>query len=234
MKMKPHLITAVSPRERILLMPQINLTPRQLQLLRAAAKFQDSNCYSPTIGDMAAQLGVSRSTAFEHIGELRKKGMLSAIKGRARSLALTSAAQELLENSKAQPDNYQADEGDVIPLAGRVAAGYPIEAVSQEEKFSFSSCFSNNHRDLFSLEVAGDSMVDDGIFNGDYVICKKQSAAANGQIVVARVNEDEATLKRFYKEKSRVRLQPANDSFEPIYSNNCCIEAVVVGVVRKL
>ena len=149
-------------------------------------------------------------------------------------MVLTSEAQGLLDNSNHRDRRGDCSDQSSIPLAGRVAAGYPIEAVAQDREFSFGSCFSNNGGELFSLEVTGESMIEDGIFDGDYVICKKQPSASNGQIVVARVDEDEATLKRFYKEKDSVRLQPANDAFDPIYSDKCSIEAVVVGVVRKL
>jgi repressor LexA len=98
---------------------------------------------------------------------------------------------------------------------------------------SISSHFGNCDS-LFALEVAGDSMVDDDIRNGDYVICRSAAVADDGQLVIAVIDKKEATLKRFYREKSRIRLQPANDDYEPIYSDNCRIEAVVVGLIRKL
>lgn len=119
-----------------------------------------------------------------------------------------------------------------MPLLGTVAAGEPIEAIENRESLSLSSYFAYGDR-TFALEVKGDSMIDDGICDGDVVICRRSEVADNGQIVVAIVDDQNATLKRFYKEKSRARLQPANDDYAPIYSDNCRIEGVVVGLVRK-
>jgi len=120
-----------------------------------------------------------------------------------------------------------------IPLAGKVAAGLPVEAIENKECLSLESCFGNTGN-IFALEVKGDSMIGEDIHEGDYVICKKTATASNGQLVVAIVDNEEATLKRFYKENNTVRLQPANDTYEPIYSDNCRIEGVVIGLVRRL
>jgi len=114
-----------------------------------------------------------------------------------------------------------------------VAAGMPVEAIENAESLSLSSCFGTGD-DIFALEVKGDSMIGEDIQEGDYVICRRRSAAQDGQLVVAIVDEENATLKRFYKENTRARLQPANDNYEPIYSDNCRIEAVVIGLVRRL
>ena len=211
------------------------LTPRQVQLLNAIAGFRSSRGYLPTIGELAESLGVSRTTAFEHIEQLRKKELVLNQPGRARSLNLTSKARRRL---KQIPDNEHRvssiehrDEG--IPLVGRVAAGLPVEAVENKDYLSIESCFGNTG-DIFALEVRGDSMVGENIREGDYVICKRTASASNGQLVVAIVDNEDATLKRFYKENNLVRLQPANDAYEPIYSNNCQIQGVVIGLVRKL
>jgi len=209
------------------------LTPRQLQMLKAIRTFQASRCYSPTIGELALQFGISRSTAFEHITELRQKGLLSGSPGRARSLTLTSKSQNLLSNLTDHSSDSYRQSPTGIPLAGRVAAGSPIEPIEDTDFLSLSSCFGNSDC-LFALEVKGDSMIDDGICNSDFVICRRSAVAENGQLVIAIVDNEEATLKRFYKESNCVRLQPANDGFDPIYSDNCRIEAVVVGLVRKL
>ena len=209
------------------------LTPRQLQLLKAIRVFQAGRCYSPTIAELASELTISRSTTFEHIAELRKKDLLSASPATARSLKLTSKAQELLNRLNNDISNSCSRSPAGIPLAGKVAAGAPIEAIENIESLSLNSCFGNSD-DIFALEVKGDSMTGDGIVDGDFVICRKCSTADNGQLVVAIVDDENATLKRFYKEKSAVRLQPANDNYDPIYSDNCRIEAVVVGLVRKL
>jgi repressor LexA len=119
-----------------------------------------------------------------------------------------------------------------IPLAGSVAAGVPVEAVENVELLSFSSAFGSGD-DIFALEVTGDSMIGRDIREGDYVICRRSRTAENGQFVIAIVDDENATLKRFYKEKGRARLQPANDDYQPIYTNNCRIEAVVIGLLRK-
>jgi len=209
------------------------VTPRQLQLLKAVAGFRASQCYSATIGELASELGVSRSTAFEHIAELRKKGMLSACRGRARSLNLTSKAQELLRQIAKCGSKSFSEPPSGIRLVGRVAAGLPIEAIEDKDYLSLSSHFGGGD-DIFALEVMGESMLGDDIRDGDYVICRRASSADNGQLVVAIVDNEDATLKKLYRENGRVRLQPANDDYDPIYSDNCRIEAVVVGLVRKL
>ena len=209
------------------------LTPRQLQLLRAIAHSQASRCYSPTIAELARELRISRSTVFEHIGELRKKDLLCACPGKARSLKLTSAAQELLSRVEPQRSPDQAAGHTSIPLLGVVAAGLPIEAVENAEPLSLESYFAIDDN-TYALEVRGDSMIDADIRNGDYVVCRRRCAAEDGQLVVAIVDNENATLKRFYREDARIRLEPANDDYDPIYSTNCRIEAVVVGLVRKL
>ncbi len=210
-----------------------HLTPRQLQLLKAIRIFQAGRCYSPTIAELASQLEISRSTTFEHIEELRKKDLLSPSPATARSLNLTSKALKLLDRLDNETTNPRSRTKMDIPLAGKVAAGVPIEAVENIDSLSLNSCFGNSD-DIFALEVKGDSMTGDGITDGDFVICRKCSSADNGQLVIAIVDNENATLKRFYKEKSAVRLQPSNDNYDPIYSDNCRIEAVVVGLLRKL
>ena len=212
---------------------KIQLTPRQLQLLTMVAQFQENRCYSPTLAEMASELHISRSTVYEHIGELRRKGLLSDSPNKARSLKVSSQAQRLLSNLGDEDYQTEPHEAAAIPLAGTVAAGLPIEAVENTESLSLTSCFGSRD-DMFALEVRGDSMIGDDIHEGDYVICRRQSTAQDGQLVVAILDEDNATLKRFYKERTRARLQPANDDYDPIYSYNCRIEALVVGLVRKL
>ena len=210
----------------------IQLTPRQHQLLTMVAQFQENRCYSPTLGEMASELNISRSTVFEHITELRKKDLLCASPNRARSLTLTWRARELLSSFDDPSLSLDPNKSTGIPLAGTVAAGVPLEAVEDIESLSLNSCFGSGD-DIFALQVCGESMINEDIHEGDYVICRRSRVAENGQLVVAIVDNDNATLKRFYKEKTRVRLQPANDNFQPIYSDNCRIEAVVVGLVRK-
>jgi repressor LexA len=124
------------------------------------------------------------------------------------------------------------DELDGIPLLGRVAAGAPIEAIENIEHISLQSEFGSE--DTFALKVQGDSMTGDGIFDGDYVVCKRSQTAQNGKIVAAIVDNENATVKRFYKETDRIRLEPSNPNYPPIYTQNCQIAGIVVGLMRKI
>jgi len=205
------------------------ITPRQLEVLRHIAHFENSRCYSATIAEAANAAGISRTTAFEHIVSLQQKGLLTKTTGRARSLKLTSLASRLLE----QNPSSTSQPSDGIPLAGRIAAGTPIEAVENVDELSLRSVFGNGDC-IFALQVAGDSMIDEGIDTGDYVICRKTAAADDGQIVVAAVDDDSATLKRFYRENGLVRLQASNSAYPPIYTANCRIRAVVIGLVKRI
>jgi len=208
------------------------LTPKQLQVLRHIADFQGNRCYSPTIADLASALNLSRSTVFEHLGELQRKSLLTTSPGRARSLKLTSRGRRLLESAQAEEPQACDFAGEGVPLLGRVAAGTPVEAIENRDHLSLQSCFGSGD-EIFALRVSGDSMIEEDIQPGDYVICRRANQARNGQIVVALIDEGEATLKRFYREPGRARLQPANSRYKPIYSDNCRIEAVVVGLLRK-
>jgi repressor LexA len=127
-----------------------------------------------------------------------------------------------------------APENRGLPLAGRIAAGMLHEAIEQNERVDFGQMFSSD--DMFVLEVSGDSMIEDQITDGDYVVCRKQDTAEKGQIVVALTDENEATLKRWYPEPSRnrIRLEPANSTMEPIYVQNARVLGVVTGVVRQV
>jgi repressor LexA len=213
--------------------PAIQLTPRQLQLLQMVARFQENRCYSPTLAEMASELNISRSTIFEHLTELRRKGLLSGYQNKARSLKVSSQGQELLSELSGQSSPTHSTEVKGIPLAGSVAAGVPVEAVENVELLSLSSAFGSGD-DIFALEVTGNSMIDEDIRQGDYVICRRSRIAEDGQLVIAIVDDQNATLKRFYKERNRARLQPANDDYQPIYTDNCRIEAIVIGLLRRL
>ena len=208
---------------------QMSLTPRQLQVLKLIESCRKSRCYSITIQELAASLGTSRTTAFEHIAGLREKGLLSAQSGKARSLSLTRKAQRLLKQTSLE--DCQSAGAGCIPLLGRIAAGTPIEAIENTEYISLQSEFGTE--DTFALKVQGDSMTGDGIFDGDYVVCKKTVTAPNGKIVAAIVDNENATVKRFYKESDTIRLEPANPDYKTIYTKNCTITGVVVGVLRK-
>lgn len=148
-------------------------------------------------------------------------------------MLLTSKAQKLLDVLADRNLPSTSEPNTNVPIIGRVAAGLPIEAVENKQYLTLDSCFGNVG-DIFALEVKGNSMTGDGIHSGDYVICRRSAVADDGQLIVALVDDENATLKRFYKEKDCIRLQPSNDDYQPIYSDNCRIEAVVIGLVRKL
>ena len=213
--------------------PIDGLTPRQIEVLRLIACFCDRQRYSPTMAELGAELSLSRSTVFEHLGELQRKGLLSTSPGKARSLKVTSRGRGLLEHIEGDAVEAEDRPQGGVPLLGQIAAGLPREAVENTESISLESCFGLGG-DLFALEVSGDSMIEENIEPGDYVICRRSNVADNGELVVALVDDGEAPLKRFYKETHRIRLQPANVNYDPIYTNNCHIEGVVVGLVRQL
>lgn len=208
------------------------LTPKQLQVLRHIAAFHGSQRYSPTIAELASALHLSRSTVFEHLAELQRKSLLSTCPGRARSLRLTPQGRRLLKNARTDTAADRDESRPGLPLLGQVAAGRPVEAVQNQETLSLGSCFGTGD-DLFALQVRGDSMIEEDIRPGDYVLCRRTERAENGQLVVALVQGGQATLKRFYRERDRARLEPANSNYEPIYSDDCRINAVVVGLLRK-
>ena len=196
-------------------------TPRQLEIVTLVRDTRRSLGYSPTLQEIADELGVSKITVFEHVEALIKKGMLTRRSNKARSLEVTSSVK--------LPD----ERATLIPMVGRIAAGLPIEAIEDTEVIDFEEVFQSRHS-VGILEVSGDSMIDDHISDGDWVVFEKRSNARNGDTVVALIDGEEATLKRFYKEKTRIRLQPANAKFKPIYARNVEIQGVVTAVIRRL
>lgn len=210
----------------------VELTPRQMQILRTIKNFADKYCYLPTIAELAKRLNISRSTAFEHIAELRRKDLLCDSPLKARSLKPTPRAQKLLKQSAEHSRQTEFGQTKGIPLLGKIAAGKPVNAFENKDFLSLPDCFGSND-DIFALEVSGDSMLEEGICDGNYIICKKTRTAQNGQIVVALTENENTTLKKFYREKTRVRLQPANKDYEPIYTDDCQIQAVAVGLLKK-
>ncbi len=216
------------------------ISPKQLQVLKEAAR-QVSGCYSATIGELAQALNISRPTAFEHIAALRRKKLLTQSEGKARSLRLTPAGEKLLNRflrgeQNLAPDSFPeiADTCDMpgLTLRGRVCAGCGIEAIEEQTSFSLGEVFGARG-ELFVLQVTGRSMINAGIEDGDFVMCRSSHLADNGQLVIALIDESQATLKRFYRDAKAVRLQPENDAFEPIISTDCTIQAVVIGLIRK-
>jgi repressor LexA len=175
--------------------------------------------YGPTVREIGEAFGIrSPNGVVCHLKALEKKGLITREANRSRAIELAS-----------EPLNRHG-----LPLAGRIAAGVLHEAVEQNETIDFGEMFDSGDRDLFALEVSGDSMIEDHISDGDYVVIKKQDTARKGQIVVALTDENEATLKRWFPEKNRIRLEPANSSMKPIFVRNARVLGVVVGVVRKV
>ncbi len=198
------------------------LTPRQLELLRFVRDFQDRNGYSPTMQELADRFAITKVTVFEHLDTLESKGWLSRDRYKARSLRIDP------EVTLPEPSG----EALGLPLAGRIAAGRPIEAVADDERLDLGTMFPSRHN-TFVLKVAGDSMIDEHIADGDFVIVQQRAEPRDGQTVVALLGNNEATLKKFYREGGRVRLQPANPAYPPIYVDDVNVQGVVVGVVRK-
>jgi repressor LexA len=178
--------------------------------------------------ELADELGVSKVTVFEHVEALIKKGALERDANKARSLRVSDQIT--------LPDEQRSTR---LPLVGTIAAGQPIEAVEDREHLDLEALFQPTGRteqETFVLRVRGDSMIDAHIEEGDYVICQQTTRPRNGQTVVALLPSGEATLKKFYKERSGTyRLQPENPEYEPIYVQpaDLQIQGVVIGVVRS-
>ncbi|MBK8270661.1 MAG: transcriptional repressor LexA [Planctomycetes bacterium] len=207
------------PRQKRVTRPA---TPRQTEILTYVRDYTHKNGYSPTYDEIAAQFEISKVTVFEHLTILEERGLLSREKHKARSLHLSSHLE--------LPD----ERPSCVRLLGRIAAGAPIEAVQNREVLDLEEIFTSPHG-VYALEVKGDSMIDDHIEDGDYVVIENRKTAHNGEMVVARLpDDDEVTLKRFYREKGRVRLQPANSKYQPIYVDNLDLQGVVIGVVRRV
>ena len=204
-----------------------NLTPKQMKILTMIRESRLSRGYSPTMQELGDALGISKVTVFEHVGALIKKGALIRDANKARSLELS-------------PDLELPDEtrNTKLPLVGTIAAGSPIEAVETREHLDLEEIFSppgSRNTNKFVLKVRGDSMIDDHIADGDFVICEQRNAARNGDIVVALIDNDEATLKRYRPQRDgTIHLEPANAAYEPIIvnKNQLQIQGVCIGVVR--
>ncbi len=195
------------------------LTPRQVEILTRIRDCQQARGYSPTMQELADGMKISKVTVFEHVETLVGKGLLRRLPHKARSLELTARVDLPDENPLA------------FPIAGSIAAGVPIEAVGDNDVLELDSLFESRYG-TFVLRVRGDSMIEDQICDGDFVICESRTTPHNGEIVVALLDEGDATLKRYYKEKTRIRLQPANAAYEPIYAKEVTVQGVVLGVLR--
>ncbi len=197
-----------------------SLTPKQLRVLTFIRDFTHAHGYAPTMQELADEFGVSKVTVFEHIAALQRKGFLERSRHKARSLQLS--------DNIAFPD----ERPTCLPLAGTIAAGAPIEAIEDREVLDLEEVFASSH-ERFVLRVRGDSMIEDNICDGDFVVIERRDTARDGETVVALLDDGEATLKRLYRHKNGIRLQPANPAYEPLIVQDVKIQGVVVGVVRR-
>ena len=192
------------------------LTKRQHEMLTFIEGYIREHDYAPSFREIAEHFGfTSIATVAEHVEALRRKGHLTKDPLEARSIQLTEVSETALATA---------------PLLGAIAAGSPIEAI--ETQMTIDIPHSMAGPNVFALRVRGDSMIDDGILDGDYVIVEQTINPRNGDIVVALLDKG-ATLKRFYKEKNRIRLQPANHNYAPMFTTDATIQGKVRGVIRQ-
>lgn len=201
------------------------LTKRQEEILTFIKEYIVSNGYPPTVREIGASLGVSSpATIHAHLTNLADKGFIKKEETKNRAIEL------LVENEFAPKSENVVD----VPLLGKITAGSPIEAIEQpDEYFSLPTYLLPNNKEVFTLKVSGNSMINAGIFDDDIVIVERKNTARNGEIVVAMTDENEVTLKTFYKEKDYFRLQPENDTMDPIILDNVTILGKAIGLYRK-
>lgn len=198
------------------------LTPRQREVYNFISRFSETHGYAPTIAEIRAHLGLSSpATVHQLLSALEREGLIRRIPNVSRGL-------ELVKQETSEP----ACE---IPLLGVVAAGHPIEAILSHEVVTIPPDLMGRGR-TYALKVRGDSMIDEHIRDGDYLIVESRQMAENGQTVVALIDGNDATVKRFYREASHIRLEPANPAYQSIIvkpAERVSIQGVVIGVIRK-
>lgn len=207
-------------------MTKAALTKKQRKTLDFISTFIEQHGYSPSYREIANGLKLSSvATIAQHIDTLVAKGLLVKGNNSARSLMPVEELQEEMRKPMVG-----------LPIMGLIAAGSPIETLAGHTETLEVPPFMVGNKNSYVLQVKGQSMIDDGIHDGDYVVVQEKEVASNGEVVVALVNNSEATLKRYYKEARRIRLQPANASMEPIYvepGTPLKIQGVVIGLIRK-
>lgn len=201
-------------------MSTLPLTRRQQDILQFLRSYVDEHGISPTLEEIAAHFGVNKVTVFGHVAEMERKGVLRRrAKGVSRSLELV--------------DEDDGDGNGVsLPVLGKIAAGAPIETIEEPEQLDFADLVPDG-KEVYALEVQGESMIEDAIANGDIVLVERRESAREGETVVAVLPDGDATLKRFYRDGKKIRLQPANSTMSPIIVDEVEIRGVVIGVVRK-
>jgi repressor LexA len=204
------------------------LTKRQHEILSFYRSYTTEHGLSPTLEEVAQNFGVNKVTIFGHVAELERKGILSrAGRGISRALQIVEPAAK-----HATKGGHGASAASVTIL-GSIAAGRPIAALEDPEVFELSDLVPSD-REVYALRVRGESMIDDGIHDGDLVLVERRSQARDGEMVVAILPDEEATLKRLYREPGGYRLQPANKAMQPIHAPEVEVRGVVIGLVRKL
>ncbi|WP_436853775.1 transcriptional repressor LexA [Staphylococcus caeli] len=204
------------------------LTKRQDEIFEYIKQTVHSKGYPPSVREIGEAVGLaSSSTVHGHLSRLEEKGYIRRDPTKPRAI-------EIVNEQLGEPVNME--ETIHVPVIGKVTAGIPITAVENvEEYFPLPEHFTSTHNsDIFILNVVGDSMIEAGILDGDKVIVRSQTIAENGDIIVAMTEENEATVKRFFKEKTQYRLQPENSSMEPIYLDQVAVLGKVVGLFREM
>lgn len=201
------------------------LTKKQEEVLNFIKKFVVSHGYPPSVREICKGMDLSSpATVHTHLKQLELKGIIRKENSKFRTLEL------LVENEYEEKN----EELIKVPLLGKISCGNPIEAIEQpNEFFTLPASLIPAKESIFTLKCSGESMINVGIYDGDYVIVQKQKVARNGDIVVALTEDNEVTLKTFYKEKDYIRLQPENDTMSPIILNNCTILGKAIGLYRK-
>src|SRR3989344_3867976 len=195
------------------------LTKRQTQILDFIKKYTQKHSYSPSLEEIANKFSLSSlSTVHYHLSLLQEKGLITRQDSIPRSIQIEESAEQTTE----------------IPLLGLIAAGQPIETIEQSDTITVTHSKVSRSGDHYALKVKGDSMIDEGIFDNDIVVIRKQEVAENGEIIVALINGSEATLKKIYKEKNGFRLQPANSKLKPIYTRELLVQGKVISILRNL
>ncbi|MGX6969715.1 transcriptional repressor LexA [Vagococcus bubulae] len=197
---------------------------RQLDVLKYIHEQVEKKGYPPTVREIGTAVNLSStSTVHGHLSRLEKKGLITRDPTKPRAIELTSEGLKMIGVTS-----------PFIPMLGVVTAGEPILAVEEaSDFFPLPPDLKYEENSLFMLTIRGDSMINAGIFDGDHVIVKKQSSAINGEVVIAMTDDNEATCKRFFKENNHIRLQPENDTMEPIILSNVSILGIVVGLYRN-
>lgn len=205
---------------------KLMLTEKQIRVLRYFRDYRREKGIAPTLDEAAQALGVSKITIHEHLNQLTKKGAIHRDRAKARAVAI-------LHDPDAAEPTLVASEVPTLPLVGRIAAGSPIEAIEDREDVSLTDLVPTGDN-MYMLRVRGKSMIEDHIDDGDLVVVERRETAKDGDIVVAILEDEVATLKRFYREPNgMIRLQPANAAMEPIFTSRVQLRGVVRGVIRR-